>query len=189
MAAIWKCPECGKGARAPQRLRRNDVRRYCLGCSKTTGLLVERETAAAKRRQVAGREKAAKTRARKARDRERERVRSEVVISTDGPVNVVRQAEKWHDRLPALAGWGSSRPDVILRHRSDGSWSGRAGRCRVVLSIGRGLETATIYTLMLHELAHTVAEDHHGKGWRRIYARAVRQAFPGITLERTPKGS
>ncbi len=38
----WKCPTCGHGLLAPQRPRRDDVRRYCLPCSSKTGKLVER---------------------------------------------------------------------------------------------------------------------------------------------------
>lgn len=42
MAKIWRCPECERGARAPERLGRLDVRRWCLACSKRTGTLIER---------------------------------------------------------------------------------------------------------------------------------------------------
>jgi|SRR5215469_354832 len=38
----WTCPSCSFGVLAPSRPRRNDVRRYCLDCSKTSGRLVER---------------------------------------------------------------------------------------------------------------------------------------------------
>lgn len=37
----WVCPSCSTGRLAPSRLRKIDVRRYCLPCSERTGLLVE----------------------------------------------------------------------------------------------------------------------------------------------------
>lgn len=39
---IWRCPTCEGGLRAPERLDRLDVRRWCLRCSARTGTLVER---------------------------------------------------------------------------------------------------------------------------------------------------
>jgi len=39
----WVCPnDCGNNVMAPGRMRRDDVRRYCLPCSESTGRLVER---------------------------------------------------------------------------------------------------------------------------------------------------
>lgn len=38
----WKCELCDDGLLAPSKPRKNDVRRYCLPCSKKTGKLVER---------------------------------------------------------------------------------------------------------------------------------------------------
>jgi hypothetical protein len=38
----WICPKCDAGKNAPSRLRKIDVRRYCLSCSEREGILVER---------------------------------------------------------------------------------------------------------------------------------------------------
>lgn len=38
----WNCPLCGAGCLAPGRARKNDIRRYCVECSVSTGKLVER---------------------------------------------------------------------------------------------------------------------------------------------------
>jgi hypothetical protein len=76
----WTCPKCGKGALAPGKPRKDDVRRYCLPCSKKTGRLVtreclslERERADAKRQrdERAKRQRAAATRKRTAHARDR----------------------------------------------------------------------------------------------------------------------
>ena len=184
---IWRCPSCGAGKRAPDSLPRVDVRRYCLTCSEQSGRLTERVPSGAERRAEAGRRKAATTRQRKAAAAERERVRREVVRSSAGPINVVRQADKWAARLPALR---SSYPEIVLRRRREPGCSGHAGSYRAVLSIGEGSDPASIYELILHELAHTVdPDDWHGKAWRQTLLSATRQAFPGIKgLGRSLKG-
>jgi len=38
----WVCPRCGTGQLAPAAMRRDDTRGYCLGCSGSTGKLVQR---------------------------------------------------------------------------------------------------------------------------------------------------
>ena len=38
----WYCPQCGSGKLAPERMREDNVLRYCLSCSETTGRLVRR---------------------------------------------------------------------------------------------------------------------------------------------------
>jgi len=60
MTRLWKCPECGKGLRAPGRLRKNDTRRYCLPCSAKTGKLVERVCPAAEKKRGVAADKAKK---------------------------------------------------------------------------------------------------------------------------------
>lgn len=42
MKLRWKCPRCERGTNAPQRMRTDDVRRFCLPCSTATGRLVRR---------------------------------------------------------------------------------------------------------------------------------------------------
>ena len=61
---IWRCQRCGEGKRAPNSLGLRDTRRFCLKCSESEGVLVERSTAIAERRKVEGRRKAATTRRR-----------------------------------------------------------------------------------------------------------------------------
>lgn len=86
---LWKCPT-GKhlGVKAPQRLRRIDVRRYCLPCSEAAGVLVERtcaarERAAERSRAKAGR-KAARQRRRQSESRAAIRARERAVTHPCG---------------------------------------------------------------------------------------------------------
>jgi len=73
----WMCPECGSTKRAPKAPRMNDVRRYCLPCSESTGYLVERTAPALvakrKRKEEAKRIQAARKAAQAKTKREKER--------------------------------------------------------------------------------------------------------------------
>ncbi len=71
MAIRWVCPACGSGVNAPERPRKNDVRRYCLTCSAASGWLVER-TAPSLERKRARKTAVAKERRQAQVQRERE---------------------------------------------------------------------------------------------------------------------
>lgn len=68
----WKCPTCERGTNAPQRMRTDDVRRFCLPCSTTTGRLVRRVCPVLESVRVErDRRRREKARAKKERTRER----------------------------------------------------------------------------------------------------------------------
>ncbi len=48
----WVCPKCSSGLNAPEKMRRDDVRRFCLACSQATGRMVHREAPALKARRA-----------------------------------------------------------------------------------------------------------------------------------------
>jgi hypothetical protein len=56
----WLCPTCGDGKLAPRRPRKDDVRRYCLACSETTGRLVERTNPVIEKKRAASKERSKK---------------------------------------------------------------------------------------------------------------------------------
>ncbi len=188
MARIWKCPNCGKGLRAPEQMSSGDVRRYCRDCSWTTGQLVRRERVGADKRRAKGKAKAVATRQRNAAKRERERIAREVVEAKDGwRINAVQQTFKWCERLKPLE--RASLYEVQLRRRSDGSYSGHCWNYgRIVLSVGINPNPATVYMLIVHELAHLVARDNHGIQFKKTIVSIARAAFPGIELERAKRG-
>lgn len=71
----WICPDCGETNRAPDRPRRDDVRRYCLPCSKRTGRLTEKTCPALDRARTERQTRSAalrKTKTERARARARE---------------------------------------------------------------------------------------------------------------------
>jgi hypothetical protein len=65
---IWRCPDCGAGARAPERLEKLDLRRWCLTCSRKKGWLIER-LIPSKAAEKARRAEVRKTTAEKRRER------------------------------------------------------------------------------------------------------------------------
>lgn len=50
--ARWRCQNCGDASNAPEKIRKNNVKRYCLPCSELTGKLVERVCIATVSRQA-----------------------------------------------------------------------------------------------------------------------------------------
>jgi len=154
MARRWNCPLCASGINAPERLVRDDVRRYCLPCSVTSGKLVRREMPAQLRK------KEARAEARKARNQEaRERRRTErEQAATTYPGVLHTYFERW-SRLKA---WGADMKGLSLtiRRRAGLYSTGHAYWARNAIVVTVGTCLAEGYEVLLHELAHHA-------GWRR----------------------
>jgi hypothetical protein len=94
---LWTCPSGEHpGVRAPLRLRKIDVRRYCLPCSEAAGVLTERVCAAREKRAERSKAKQ-RTKAQRARDqarakREAERAALRAARVWDGIVDAEREA-------------------------------------------------------------------------------------------------
>jgi len=67
----WLCPYCNNGKMAPSRLRKIDVRRFCLPCSEKGGLLIERISPALSKKKRASVDKAKAKRNRAAATRQK----------------------------------------------------------------------------------------------------------------------
>lgn len=158
----WKCPRCGGGVLAPSRPRRDDVRRYCLDCSKATGRLVERTSpsvereraqsstaAAAKRRAKASTAakrradaKAAEKARLDARFLRRSLVTGETVDLRRELPRVWRAARKVEPRL-------SETPPTLVAIHGGGSYAVKYGH---EIRLGRSCDWHTL----VHEVAHFV---------------------------------
>lgn len=210
---IWRCSTCGNGIRAPGRLRRNDVRRFCLSCSAKAedNLLVERTCPSREIKRARAEEQ------RKEQDvRARERAaawRAQHATSEQG------QLEDAARRWCALKAWGRElnvgikirlshvrEPDQALIERTRAStdpetfkvwfarWGGPArpemssghayGSKRMVVTAGS--DRADALTTIIHELAHLAAppREVHGDRWRGLFAEAIREVT-GQTPEPT----
>jgi hypothetical protein len=189
----WKCPnDAHAGVLAPARMRKVDVRRYCLPCSEEAGVLVERECPAQEReraRREEGRRKA-RTRTRKAEGRRRE---------TQARERAARKSEREHVlgihvpthfakvlRTPvveeALENLERPSPTVRVRRRRGGNYAtGRAyyRSSRIVLTLPVDCTWGQLATLVAHEIAHvcTADEEHHGPAWRDMFLSILGEAY------------
>lgn len=185
----WVCPTCGSGALAPSKPRRDDVRRYCLDCSKQTGRLVERTCPALDKDRAARAEKrAALTVQKRAKERD---------ARSAGGVDLIAEARRFW-KLPALRDQPySSRdlPDITIRRsktkqHTSGHWYGSWPNGRVVVTVGTDPFDAP--GAMLHELVHAACPrgTHHSALFWATLRRAAREAWPNATFDflRAPVG-
>jgi len=207
---IWRCPKCETGIRAPERLRKIDVRRYCLDCSAKAGVLVERTVpsrdAERERAKLLRKEHEIKAREKQAAKRVayEQTERGELEAFARRALKL-EAFETVHDRvLPFQIRLAGKRPEVTeprTRVLADGTQvhdtvtyggyrpsmsTGHAyGKRRFVVTAGTDPYDAR--TTILHEIAHCAAGYQggpHGDGWRSVFASAVRE----LTGE-TPSGT
>jgi len=189
----WLCETCGRGVNAPERMRTNDSRRYCLTCSAKSPTLVERICPAAKtrRKRKQGR-RTAKAAAAKSH-------RVEKAVASKGQLAEL----PWHQRddliraefrrLVRLPIWRERvaryKPRLKIR-RSSTRWhdSGRAKWSgEIVTTFGTGADRARICELLTHEICHYATDGgrggrFHGDKFRGLLVDAVRVAY-GATLD------
>lgn len=187
---IWVCSDPNhKGVRAPGRMRKDDIRRFCIPCSQTTGYLVERHAPALERkRKNAKATRLEKERAQRERQREA-RASREVIDGVDIRKEVARliKLPALRDELPAYL---RRKVSWTFDRRTDGRYSGRAWpRDRVHWSLGR-IPAAEVRAILCHELAHYVlpSDVHHDGRWARCYVRVVREAY-GVEVRINPSWS
>lgn len=116
----WVCPNCGKGKLAPSRLRKIDVRRYCLPCSEKAGVLVERSVPVLEKKRAEKRQRAQAKAARKAKaKRERERPRRERERRQEHKhKRIKRERREWRERYTRVV---TTRPDLALYGSTGGT--------------------------------------------------------------------
>jgi hypothetical protein len=180
----WSCPNCNRGALAPDRLDGDDARGYCLRCTAKTGRLVRR-VCPAKERTVAARASARQTRAARRREklkaqREAHRTRLAALralpiakLTTLNDSDALLEAKR---RYAKLAAWERDLTDVTItiRHSAQAiQTSGRAWLDRIVVTVGS--DVADAHATILHELAHVAAgqDEWHGARWRGFFLAAA----------------
>lgn len=177
---LWKCPDCGNAVRAPERPRKDDTRRYCLDCSKSTGRLVERSCPALDRERAERTEKATAKRKAKA-DREK-------AAALDRRSRGGHDLDEWARRfwrLPAMKEqrrWTKRVPSITYREKRTGHrYSGHAKTWsqEVVLTLRRDLDPARAIEIVLHELVHCVLPTgtRHSPKFRSTLMAAAVEAF------------
>jgi hypothetical protein len=167
----WVCPQCQHGLLAPSRPRRDDVRRYCLNCSKKTGRLVERLCPTLEKKRE-------KTAARHAVKRQKKAAK----IQTDPKHQVMKLFRKWKK----LRCWKDdvAHATLDLRVKRDtrkwNAWftPGRARYFSGRITMTIGTDWADTRATLLHELTHVTqgrrpGTSGHDDGFRSIYREAI----------------
>lgn len=178
-ARRWTCPRCGGGVLAPERPRKDDVRRYCLDCSKRTGRLVERICPALvrEREQKTERRVAKQADGRvKAKQRETER------YTVEG-VDLRKELARFH-RLPVFATRRhrvKGEPTVNWRFGKQPRTPGHYKSWEHSITVTVGSDLADALGTILHELVHAYCEpESHGPSFWRTQQAAAREAFPDV---------
>lgn len=173
----WVCPICGTGVNAPERPRKDDVRRYCLPCSETTGRLVARTAPALERIRKEAREKtAAKITRRRIATR-----RQDLAARSSGGFDLLAEAKRiWNlPTMRELPRWRKELPDIEFRRGTKYHTSGHCdywGR-NIVITIGT--DTAKALGIVAHELMHAALlhDGHSARFWSRLRSVA-KEAWP-----------
>lgn len=193
MKKRWTCPNGDHpGVLAPARLRKIDVRRYCLPCSEEAGVLVERSCPSkererarrkenrrkkgARRRKTEAQKKLSARRARAQRRYEREHVLGIHVPShfqqvCESPC-VARALEILERRRPTVK---------VRRRRSSGHTSGHAAPWtgHVVLTLPEKCSWGQLTVIVAHEIAHVCCADEewHGAAWRAMFLEVLAEVY------------
>lgn len=179
----WTCPTCNTTVHAPERPRRDDVRRYCLPCSQRSGRLVERRALAAERERAAKAERADARRlasGQAAKAAEQDRLTMTGVYLAE-PVHLPTEAKRlWNlSTLRGLPRWRRDLPHIDWRRSAHkvGS-SGVSYGHRIVVT--RGSDPAAALATLLHELVHAAlpSGEHHSARYWSMLRSAAKEAWP-----------
>lgn len=170
----WKCPTCDSGVLAPSRPRMNDIRRYCLPCSKKAGVLVERVAPALeKQREVRAEANRAKAKAKRATVAKRnapKKAEAAAIKKRDTVFN--KEADRlwklFQEAIPHQ--YIGKRPPlniVFTRSRgTSGLWNGHQATVRIERFSDGGVR---VWEVLAHELCHAaqrrsgMSGDTHGR--------------------------
>lgn len=177
----WICPQCQGGVNGPQRMRKDDTRRFCLVCSAKAPRLVERTCPVLDKQRDA---KRAKAKAKK------EKAKADLETLAFWERDDLIQKE--FRRLKRLKCWRDrvrhARLVTIRRSSHKRGSSGHAYWHTGVIKITVGVEAskASIGALLLHELAHvgTPKREGHSDRWRALFVESARE---GYGIEGTPE--
>jgi hypothetical protein len=179
----WACPTEGSdhpSVIAPSRPRKDDVRRFCLECSRTTGRLVPRVPPALERKREARRASEVE-RLVKVAVRERER---DAAYYTVAGVNL---HEEMCRMIQAKAFIGTPlrhrgrRPTLIVRRRSSKPRRfgfAQGGRWRIIISAYPDITAHDVRETLCHELAHLATPyAGHSVAWKTMFRNASEELF------------
>lgn len=179
----WVCPNgCGNNILAPGRMRTDDVRRYCLDCSKKSGRLVARVCPALEKKRTDAkarrREKAAADRAMAAEAR-----RLEDGTNVDALLRKARRLKAWgRQSFSCARAVRRVKTDILIGQPS--SSHGRAWSYRIHIHLRKDETRHGALLLTIHELAHVASDAERGGGYGHdrwfwtLWLDAVQEVYP-----------
>ena len=172
----WSCPSGEHpGALAPTRLRKIDIRRFCIPCSEFKGVLTERVAPALEARK--------KKRVKKvARKKKKKLPKPPPVVAGVNVVDEVRRIEALDVVIAAYTSLERTPVGINVRCRRKGDYTtGYASylECRVTLTFPLNCSYAKMATLVAHEIAHiaTATGENHGMAWRDMFLAILRDGY------------
>lgn len=184
----WECPNGRHPAvLGPSVPRKNNIVRYCLKCSETEGVLVERVAPTlVKKREAGAARSSAKAEAKRRKERDKKFLKLTDAAGRTVEFNpeselarIVRAGEREFER-------GFSVPVLDWRRGTSGHTSGRAWTYRITATFGAQAEGA--WATLVHEAAHSLTaqlgyqKEHHGDRWRSTYRVLVRALVKDIPV-------
>jgi len=188
----WNCPNGCPGVLGPSRPRMNNICRYCLPCSQTAGILVERGAPALnqKRMKTAKRHKEKKQSA--ANREEARELERHSIAGLD-----LRAVVKLAGRLPALR--PAAKMPWKLRRSAEGYTSGsfRWSHWAVTLPVGgeelseekQATRQSDAIGLVLHEMSHAACHlsNQNTRDGSLTFGRRCQRAFAQWNDRHEPK--
>jgi hypothetical protein len=202
----WGCPN-GKhpAVLAPRRLRRIDLRRYCLPCSVKAGVWVERmcsvkeEAAERSRKKQARKAQSERAAARRAKDAAAKRQHEREHIAG---IDVARELDrlwaygvKLYGGIPITNVHGTTHrvrvPGLTVSrsqtYQGPRGCSGRAWATRIHITAGRDVSPVRLCGVLAHEVAHVLTPtEHHSERFWSVLVELVQHAYGPFPIERLP---
>jgi hypothetical protein len=179
----WTCPTADAGhvgVLAPSRPRKDDVRRFCLECSRATGRLVARVPPALERQREVRRAREVERLVKKA-VKERER---DAAYYTVAGVNLYEEMLRM---IQAKVFVGTPlrhrgrRPTLIVRRRSSRPTRfgfAHSGQWRIIISAYPSITEHDVRETLCHELAHLATPyKGHGVAWKTMFRLAAEETL------------
>lgn len=186
MSVRWECPN-GKhpAILAPQRPRKNDVRRFCLPCSEQAGVLVERTAPSLERKRAA---KAEFRKAKTQRLAEYKAARLEVQLVDAVGVEHVVDLEALTRQALADMGYRRKRVKVDRQRRPyvRGHAHPTLATPEIHYSIREGASYERVLELVYHEAAHVASGNRIAEGSRQWHGAAFRRTLADGLQKRWP---
>jgi hypothetical protein len=174
----WKCELCNNGLLAPSKPRMNDVRRYCLPCSASTGKLVQRVSPTLEKQRVA----------KQAASRKKNVAKRATVAKRTAPIKTQKRIDAQRSKMihnEAERIWklmqpyhnGKPLPRIIIaRGKNWGSQGGHAQRYsnEIQVNVDRDQSpnrSKRVWEVLAHELCHKAVPPIYRNGSTDVHSR------------------